>query len=51
MRTYGLGEGLLAKDASQDSCYDRLCTVNIKFALLYSAKSLPAIWRLEKDTR
>lgn len=50
MQTYGLGEGLLAKDASQDSCYDRLCTVN-KVCLLYSAKSLPAMWQLEKDTQ
>lgn len=28
MRPYGLAEGLLAKDASQDYCHDQLCTVN-----------------------
>lgn len=51
MRAYGLGEGLLAKDASQDYRYDRLCTVNIKFALLYSAKGLPAIRRPKRETQ
>lgn len=28
MRPYGLAEGLLAKDASQDYYHNRLCTVN-----------------------